>query len=147
MNKKEKQNRGGFLGKGLFRLLSIVLILFFLVTAGLGIGRIRERITEDRYSYYEEADYLRNLRNEKYQDLLDMTLDDSGAHRVYEGDIPQCRAIGMYYDAALLCHAYEKAGSAEKAAFQKKRMERFAAQAGDYQEYIEKIDALISSYE
>lgn len=145
MNRNTNKQGGISLGRGAFRAVSIVLILIFLASAAVGIGQIRERLTDDSFSYYDEASYLRALRNEKYQELLDMTLDDSGAGRVYEGDIPQCRAVGMYYDAALLCHAYSMAGAAERAGFQKKRMERFAAEAGDYSEYLDKIDALIES--
>ena len=146
MNKNKNMGGGFSLGRGIFTAVSVVLLMIFLITAGVGLSRIRERLS-DRFSYYDEAYYLRVLRTEEYQELLDMTLEDSGAGRVYEGDIPQCRAVAMYYDAALLCHAYTKAGSVDRAQFQKNRMERFAAQAGDYSEYTGKIDALRESYD
>ena len=71
-----------------------------------------------------------------------MTQDDSRAGKVYEGDIPECRAVAMYYEAAMFCHAYERAGEQDKAALQKERMERFAQEAGSYAYYTEKIDDL-----
>ena len=139
-NRNGKEPRSA--GRVLYSILSVFLILFFLIAAGAGIAQIRERLSSDGYDYYEEAYYLRHLRNEDYPALLEMTQDDSRAGKVYEGDIPECRAVAMYYEAAMFYHAYERAGEQDKAALQKERMERFAQEAGSYAYYTEKIDDL-----
>jgi hypothetical protein len=129
-------------GRILYRLLSGFLILIFLIAVAAGIGQIRDRLSPDGYDYYEESYYLNRLRNEDFAGLLEMTRDDVRSGKVYEGDIPQCRALAMYYEAAMFRHAYEKAGDEEKAGMQKERMDRFAREAGEYDYYTEKIDAL-----
>ncbi len=142
----KNKNRSGkaplSVGRVLYSALSIFLILIFLIAVGGGIAQIRSRLSSDGYDYYDEASYLRRLRNEDFAGLLEMTQDDAGAGKDYKGEIPECRAVAMYYEAAMFFHAYEKAGEKGKAAIQKERMERFVQEAGTYAYYTEKIDAL-----
>lgn len=144
-NKKKNEKAPRSVGKMIYSALSVFLILIFLVAVASGIFQIRDRLSGNDYDYYSEADYLRRLRNEDYPGLLELTQDDSRAGKAYEGDVPECRAVAMYYEAAMFCHAYEKAGDAEKASSQKEKMERFAREAGSYAFYTEKIDALFEN--
>jgi len=141
-NKKSREKAPLTAGRFLYRLISVVLIAVFLIAMAAGIAQIRDRLAMDDYDYYDEAYYLRTLRNEDFAGLLEMTQDDARAGKEYTGDIPECRAVARYYEAAVFFHAYEKAGEKERAALQKQRMERFESEAGEYAYYTEKIDAL-----
>ena len=147
--KNKRRNSGSQrpLGRFLYSAVTVFLLLIFLTAMAGGIFRIRDRLSSDVYDYYDEASYLNRLRNEDYAGLLEMTRDDSRADKVYKGDIPECRAVAMYYDAAVFFHAYEKAGDAENAARQKERMDKFEQEAGSYAYYTDKIDALFEGYQ
>lgn len=147
--KNKRRNSGSQrpLGRFFYSAVTVFLLLIFLTAMAGGIFRIRDRLSSDEYDYYDEASYLNRLRNEDYAGLLEMTRDDSRADKVYKGDIPECRAVAMYYDAAVFFHAYEKAGDAENAARQKERMDKFEQEAGSYAYYTEKIDALFERYQ
>ncbi|MGX8686559.1 MAG: hypothetical protein ACSW8K_01990 [bacterium] len=147
--KNKRRNSGSQrpLGRFLYSAVTVFLLLIFLTAMAGGIFRIRDRLSSDEYDYYDEASYLNRLRNEDYAGLLEMTRDDSRADKVYKGDIPECRAVAMYYDAAVFFHAYEKAGDAENAARQKERMDKFEQEAGSYAYYTDKIDALFEGYQ
>lgn len=147
--KNKRRNSGSQrpLGRFLYSAVTVFLLLIFLTAMAGGIYRIRDRLSSDEYDYYDEASYLNRLRNEDYAGLLEMTRDDSRADKVYKGDIPECRAVAMYYDAAVFFHAFEKAGDAENAARQKERMDKFEQEAGSYAYYTEKIDALFEGYQ
>ena len=147
--KNKRRNSGSQrpLGRFFYSAVTVFLLLIFLTAMAGGIFRIRDRLSSDEYDYYEEASYLNRLRNEDYAGLLEMTRDDSRADKVYKGDIPECRAVAMYYDAAVFFHAYEKAGDAENAARQKERMDKFEQEAGSYAYYTDKIDALFEGYQ
>ncbi len=147
--KNKRRNFGSQrpLGRFLYSAVTVFLLLIFLTAMAGGIYRIRDRLSSDEYDYYDEASYLNRLRNEDYAGLLEMTRDDSRADKVYKGDIPECRAVAMYYDAAVFFHAFEKAGDAENAARQKERMDKFEQEAGSYAYYTEKIDALFEGYQ
>ena len=147
--KNKRRNSGSQrpLGRFLYSAVTVFLLLIFLTAMAGGIYRIRDRLSSDEYDYYDEASYLNRLRNEDYAGLLEMTRDDSRADKVYKGDIPECRAVAMYYDAAVFFHAFEKAGDAENAALQKERMDKFEQEAGSYAYYTEKIDALFERYQ
>lgn len=147
--KNKRRNSGSQrpLGRFLYSAVTVFLLLIFLTAMAGGIFRIRDRLSSDEYDYYDEASYLNRLRNEDYAGLLEMTRDDSRADKVYKGDIPECRAVAMYYDAAVFFHAFEKAGDAENAALQKERMDKFEQEAGSYAYYTEKIDALFERYQ
>ena len=147
--KNKRRNSGSQrpLGRFLYSAVTVFLLLIFLTAMAGGIYRIRDRLSSDEYDYYDEASYLNRLRNEDYAGLLEMTRDDSRADKVYKGDIPECRAVAMYYDAAVFFHAYEKAGDAENAALQKERMDKFEQEAGSYAYYTDKIDALFEGYQ
>ena len=147
--KNKRRNSGSQrpLGRFLYSAVTVFLLLIFLTAMAGGIFRIRDRLSSDEYDYYDEASYLNRLRNEDYAGLLEMTRDDSRADKVYKGDIPECRAVAMYYDAAVFFHAYEKAGDAENAALQKERMDKFEQEAGSYAYYTDKIDALFEGYQ
>lgn len=144
-NKKKNGKAPVSGGRALFGAISAFLILIFLIAMTAGIAQIRDRLSEDEYDYYDEASYLNRLRNEDYAGLLEMTQDDSRAGKAYKGEIPECRAVAMYYEAAMFFHAFEKAGEEEKAALQKEKMEHYAQEAGGYAYYTEKIDALFES--
>ena len=147
--KNKRRNSGSQrpLGRVLYSAVTVFLLLIFLTAMAGGIFRIRDRLSSEEYDYYDEASYLNRLRNEDYAGLLEMTRDDSRADKVYKGDIPECRAVAMYYDAAVFFHAYEKAGDAENAALQKERMDKFEQEAGSYAYYTDKIDALFEGYQ
>ena len=145
-NKRRSSGPQSSLGRFLYSAVTVFLLLIFLTAMAGGIFRIRDRLSSDEYDYYDEASYLNRLRNEDYAGLLEMTRDDSRADKVYKGDIPECRAVAMYYDAAVFFHAFEKAGDAENAAIQKERMDKFEQEAGSYAYYTEKIDALFEEY-
>lgn len=147
--KNKRRNSGSQrpLGRFFYSAVTVFLLLIFLTAMAGGIFRIRDRLSSDEYDYYDEASYLNRLRNEDYAGLLEMTRDDSRADKVYKGDIPECRAVAMYFDAAVFFHAYEKAGDAENAARQKERMDKFEQEAGSYAYYTEKIDALFERYQ
>ena len=147
--KNKRRNSGSQrpLGRFLYSAVTVFLLLIFLTAMAGGIFRIRDRLSSEEYDYYDEASYLNRLRNEDYAGLLEMTRDDSRADKVYKGDIPECRAVAMYYDAAVFFHAYEKAGDAENAALQKERMDKFEQEAGSYAYYTDKIDALFEGYQ
>ena len=112
-NKRRSSGPQSSLGRFLYSAVTVFLLLIFLTAMAGGIFRIRDRLSSDEYDYYDEASYLNRLRNEDYAGLLEMTRDDSRADKVYKGDIPECRAVAMYYDAAVFFHAFEKAGDAE----------------------------------
>lgn len=145
-NKRRSSGPQSSLGRFLYSAVTVFLLLIFLTAMAGGIFRIRDRLSSDEYDYYDEASYLNRLRNEDYAGLLEMTRDDSRTDKVYKGDIPECRAVAMYYDAAVFFHAFEKAGDAENAAIQKERMDKFEQEAGSYAYYTEKIDALFEEY-
>lgn len=118
-------------------LLTLSLILF--ITGG--IERI-QNVSPD-FSYYAEESYLHCVETQDYMYLLSMTDRDSVIEKSYSKTIMECKAVAKYFEAATLYKAYLTTTDTHSARIQVQRMEQYAAQTGQFQEHVEKINALL----
>lgn len=122
-------------------IFTVILSLSFIILVVTGINEIQDYNYEP--SYYNEENYVSALQNEDYMELLEMTCRDSRLQKEHNDIILSCKAVAHYYEAAALYKAYLTVGNKKAAGIQVQRMEQYASQTGDYQEYVEKINTLL----
>ena len=141
MKKKRKMS----VGKVIF---GVATVLVLLIAASLMIGsvsQIRDSVDPQRYLPREESIRYSIARGEYYTALGNIReLVACGVQ--LNGATEEAAAVAYYYDAAVLCKAYEKTGNAEQAELQRQRMQSFASATGTFQEHLTKIDALLENY-
>lgn len=108
----------------------------------IGISEIRDSASVPSY-YLDEEDYISTLQQEDYMNLYDMTCRDCIPDKKLSSNIKACQAVARYYQAATLYKAYVLAGDNLAITRQVQQMEQYAAQTGNYSDYVEKINQLL----
>ena len=129
-------------GKLICGIIIILLTLSCLLMITTGISEIRDSATVSSY-YLDEEDYISTLQQEDYMNLYDMTCRDCIPDKKRSSNIKACQAVARYYQAATLYKAYVLAGESLSITRQVQQMEQYAAQTGDYSDYVEKINQLL----
>ena len=106
------------------------------------ISEIRDSASVPSY-YLDEEDYISTLQQEDYMNLYDMTCRDCIPDKKLSSNIKACRAVARYYQAATLYKAYVLTGDNLAITRQVQQMEQYAAQTGNYSDYVEKINQLL----
>lgn len=75
--------------------------------------------------------------------LYDMTCRDCIPDKKLSSNIKACQAVARYYQAATLYKAYVLTGDNLAITRQVQQMEQYAAQTGNYSDYVEKINQLL----
>ena len=141
MKKKRKMSAGKVLVG-----VATVLILLIAATAVIGsMSEIRDVVDARRYLPREESIRYSIARGEYYTALSNCR-ELEACDVQLTGATEEAKAVAYYYDAAVLCKAYEKTGDTEQAELQRLRMQRFAAAAGTLRDHLSKIDALLEDY-
>lgn len=122
-------------------ILTVILTLSFILITASGIQQIKEYDYEP--SYYTEEYYLSYLEDEDYMSLLNISVDDSKLGKSQSKTILQCKAVGKYFEAASLYKAFITIADTSSARTQIQKMEQYAAQTGEFQEHIGKINTLL----
>ena len=136
-NRKRPERRGAV--QVILTVLIVCLAVSFTAVGLYAVAEIRRSSTPYRYGY-DEGDYRYSLREERYGDLLYTADSDAVLGTVYSSDVAEYRAVAKYCEAALLWKTYHDAGETAEAERQKERMDRFADEAGDLREEIDKIN-------
>lgn len=123
-------------------IVTVVLTLSFLLMIGTGISEIRDSLSNSS-SYLTEENYISTLQEENYMDLYDMTCRDCILGKKANSTIKACQAVARYYQAATLYKAYVLNNDTLPISRQIQQMEQYAAQTGDYSDYVEKINQLL----
>lgn len=123
---------------GIFTVLLTISLIFFIV---FGIQRIKN--TRNNTSYYTEEVYISDLERGDYMELLNMANRDSKFDDSESNTIKECKAVAKYFESATLYKAYLVIADTASARIQIQRMEQAAAQTGQFQEHVEKINALL----
>ena len=131
---------GILLGAAIFLISCLILISLF-----TGTMRVRDRMAPQRY-LPEKWTIEFNIINGNYYSALGNIRRLEAAGEELDAETKECAAVAHYYEAALLQKAFEKAGDPDRAGFQKKRKQEYAALAGGMSSQLEKIDELIEYY-
>ena len=125
--------------KVLVTILAIIVVILF-TSAGF---RISEH--SQGYSYeYSIRDYLFDAEYGRFGDLYDTAVRDMGKHTTYSAEVAECRALGFYYEQAVLEHAYRASGDTAKADEFAQRMKEYEAQLGSMSSRAEAVRASVS---
>ena len=130
------------LGKLICGIITIILTLSCLLMIAIGISEIRDSVSVPSY-YLDEEDYISTLQQEDYMNLYDMTCRDCIPDKKLSSNIKACQAVARYYQAATLYKAYVLTGDNLAITRQVQQMEQYAAQTGNYSDYVEKINQLL----
>ena len=115
---------------------------FGILMIAIGISEVRDSATVSSY-YLDEEDYISTLQQEDYMNLYDMTCRDCIYDKKLSSNIKACQAVARYYQAATLYKAYVLTGDNLPITRQVQQMEQYAAQTGNYSDYVEKINQLL----
>lgn len=129
-------------GKLICGIITIILTLSCLLMIAIGISEIRDSASVPSYCLDEE-DYISTLQQEDYMNLYDMTCRDCIPDKKLSSNIKACQAVARYYQAATLYKAYVLTGDNLAITRQVQQMEQYAAQTGNYSDYVEKINQLL----
>ena len=129
-------------GKLICGIITIILTLSCLLMIAIGISEIRDSASVPSY-YLDEEDYISTLQQEDYMNLYDMTCRDCIPDKKLSSNIKACQAVARYYQAATLYKAYVLTGDNLAITRQVQQMEQYAAQTGNYSDYVEKINQLL----
>lgn len=129
-------------GKLICGIITIILTLSCLLMTAIGISEIRDSAFVPSY-YLDEEDYISTLQQEDYMNLYDMTCRDCIYDKKLSSNIKACQAVARYYQAATLYKAYVLTGENLLITRQVQQMEQYAAQTGNYSDYVEKINQLL----
>ena len=111
-------------GKLICAIITIILTLSCLLMIAIGISEIRDSASVPSY-YLDEEDYI------------------SIPDKKLSSNIKACQAVARYYQAATLYKAYVLTGDNLAITRQVQQMEQYAAQTGNYSDYVEKINQLL----
>lgn len=91
---------------------------------------------------YNDEYYEYTIDDGNYMHLLFMLENDQRSEEEKSGLSEEFAAIGAYYKAASLYHAYMTVEDADSAAVQKALMERYQEDVVEYGEHIDRINSL-----
>ena len=123
-------------GKLICGIITIILTLSCLLMIAIGISEIRDSASVPSY-YLDEEDYISTLQQEDYMNIYDMTCRDCIPDKKLSSNIKACQAVARYYQAATLYKAYVLTGDNLAITRQVQQMEQYAAQTGNYSDYVE----------
>lgn len=112
--------------------LKIVAIILAVIVAVLFVSaalRISETAQGNAYEF-GEFEYSYTAERGHYGMLYDTAVQDMSKYATYSEKVKDCRALGFYYEQAVLEHAYRTTGDTAKADGFAERMKEYESQLG-----------------
>lgn len=129
------------LGRLIVTIFTVMLTFTLILILFVGVGTVRDVISAP--DYYSEDTYLYALQSRDYSYLLGITRRDAHLDKEYSHDVLESRAVAGYFEAATLYKAYMEAENMEQAENQKKKMDNYVEQMGQFQMHKSYIDEML----
>ena len=125
--------------KSLLRLLVYILLVITLLLFIVAGVRIRGYSRGYQYNY-KASDFIYDAEKDRFGRLYTTAISDMERDASYDSDVQEFRALGFYYEQAVLEKAYRDAGMTEKA-------DAFKAKKEEYGEALGSLASKVSAVE
>lgn len=128
--------------KSLLRIITRILVVITVIAYVMAAFRI-SNYSSNYYYDQKVSNYLYDIEANRFGGVYTTALDDMRRDISYDSDVMECRALGFYYEQAVLEKAYREAGNEEKArAFAEKKAE-YEKELGSMASKIKDVEAIL----